>query len=167
MLANIPVKLARKNKKPIEGKPMPHQVTRRQALQSTLAWAGASVLTSRTDLAHGFTSANERPRIAAVGTGSRWYQKATGIDGPHGSAPEMRRLGDYTAVCDADSFRLSLASGIVKEWTGEAPNAVADYRAIIDDKRIDIVHISTPDHWHAKMRLRRCWLGRMSTAKSR
>ena len=133
------------------GKPKPRQITRRQALQSTLAWAGASIVACHADRAFGFASANERPRIGAVGTGSRWCQKATGIDATHGSAPEMRRLGDYTMVCDADSFRLQLASGIVKQWTGTAPQAVADYRAIIDDKNIDIVHISTPEHWHAKI----------------
>jgi predicted dehydrogenase len=126
-------------------------LSRRRALQSTLAWAGASVLASRADRAHGFTNANERPRIAVVGTGSRWCQRATGVDGPHGAAPEMRRLGDYTVVCDADLNRMSLASDIIKEWEGVPPRAVTDYRAIIDDKNVDIVHISTPDHWHAKI----------------
>lgn len=130
---------------------MSPSINRRQALQSSLAWAGAAVLASRGARAHGFTSANERPRIAAVGTGSRWYQKATGLDRRYGSAPNMRKLGDYTAVCDADSFRLHLASEIAKEWTGAAPKAVSDYRAILDDKDIDMVHISTPDHWHAKI----------------
>ena len=26
-----------------------------------------------------------------------------------------------------------------------------DYRKVLDDDSIDIVHISTPDHWHAKV----------------
>ena len=130
---------------------LPRGLNRRQAIQSSLACATAAALTGRSERAAGFQSANERPRIAAIGTGSRWYQRATGLQGRYGSAPEMRRLGDYVAVCDADSFRVELASGIVKEWTGEAPKAVADYRAILDDDSIDIVHISTPDHWHAKI----------------
>ncbi|TWU41968.1 Gfo/Idh/MocA family protein [Novipirellula artificiosorum] len=133
------------------GKPTSTLLSRREVLKSTLAWAGASVIASRTNRASGFGSANERPRIAAVGTGSRWCQRATGIDSPYGSAPEMRRLGDYTVVCDADSDRANLANGIVKEWTGVAPQVVADYRAILDDANIDIVHVSTPDHWHAKI----------------
>lgn len=130
---------------------MPSQIRRRDALKSTLAWAGASVLAGRTDRAWGYKSANDRPRIAAIGTGSRWYQKATGLDRTYGSAPSMKRLGDYTAVCDADSFRTNLAAGIVKDWTGSPAKASNDYRSIIDDKEIDIVHISTPDHWHAKI----------------
>ena len=129
------------------------QVTRRRAMQSTLAWAGAAVVASRTEHAHGFLAANDRPRVAAVGTGSRWYQRATGLDSNYGSAPDFRKYGDYVAVCDADSMRRELAAGIAKDWTGKVATAHADYRAILDDDSIDIVHISTPDHWHAKIAL--------------
>lgn len=108
-------------------------------------------MASHADRAVGFTSPNERPRMGVVGTGSRWYQRATGVDSSYGSAPEMRRLGDYTAVCDADSSRMDRASAITKDWSGITPKTATDYRAIIDDKDIDIVHISTPDHWHAKI----------------
>ncbi len=126
-------------------------VTRRQAITSSLAWAGAAVIASRTERANGYYAANERPRVAAVGTGSRWYQRATGLEGRYGSAPDFRKYGDYVAVCDADSNRQELAGEIVKDWTGSAPVKASDYRAILDDDKIDIVHISTPDHWHAKI----------------
>lgn len=128
-----------------------HRITRRHALQSTLAWAGAAVWTSVAERASGFHSAGERPRVAAVGTGSRWNQKATGLDGPHGSAPDFRRYGDYVAVCDADAERIGRAADIVHGWTGTRPAMVEDYRAVIDRDDVDIVHISTPDHWHAKI----------------
>ena len=131
---------------------MPHRnVSRRHVLKSALAWAGAAVWTTRGLRAAGFVSANARPRVGAIGTGSRWCQKATGIDAPHGSAPDFRPFGDYVAVCDADGSRRELAAGLVKEWTNAEPLSVADYRAIIDRADIDIVHISTPDHWHAKI----------------
>jgi predicted dehydrogenase len=123
--------------------------TRRNLLKSSVVWAGAIV--AGRGRASGFTSANDRPRMAAIGTGSRWCQKATGIDGPHGSAPDMAKHGDYVAVCDADGSRQRLAAELVKQWTGNAPAELTDYRAILDRKDIDIVHISTPDHWHAKI----------------
>lgn len=126
-------------------------LSRRQLLKSSLNFGVAALWLSRTDRASGFISANERPRFGAIGTGSRWCQKATGIDGPWGSAPDFRTFGDYIAVCDADSTRRDLAAGIVKEWTGHEPTRHADYRAILDNQDIDIVHISTPDHWHAKI----------------
>ncbi|QDT08110.1 Gfo/Idh/MocA family protein [Stieleria marina] len=126
-------------------------MNRRRMLRTTLAWGGAAVFASRTDRAQGFMAANDRPQVAAVGTGSRWCQKATGIDRPYGSAPDMRKYGDYVVVCDADENRRSLASMLTKGWTGTAADSVADYRAILDRDDIDIVHISTPDHWHAKI----------------
>jgi predicted dehydrogenase len=126
------------------------KLSRRLFLGNTLAWSGAMVLT-QSGRADGFVAANDRPRVGAVGTGSRWCQKATGIDGPWGSAPDFRKYGDYVAVCDADSNRRELAAGLAKEWTGKAATVHTDYRAILDDKNIDIVHISTPDHWHAKI----------------
>lgn len=127
------------------------KISRRHLLQTTLAWAGAAVWAGRGQRALGFTNASDRPRVGAVGTGSRWYIKATGIDAKYGSAPEFRLFGDYVAVCDVDSNRRDMAGQIVKDWTNVAPDILADYRAIIDRSDIDIVHISTPDHWHAKI----------------
>jgi len=124
---------------------------RRSLLKSSLAWAGASMLASRTARASGFLSANDRPRVGAIGTGSRWAQKATGIDGNYGSANSFRQYGDYVAVCDADHRRQELAAELVKQWSGVAPDQVSDYRNVIDRDDIDVVHISTPDHWHAKI----------------
>ncbi len=126
-------------------------VNRRQVFRTWLAWAGASVLARRSARALGFRSGNDRPKVAAIGTGSRWCQKATGINGPHGAAPSFRPFGDYAAVCDADSARLGRAASLVKEWTGHEPLQAADYRKVLDRDDIAIVHISTPDHWHAKI----------------
>jgi predicted dehydrogenase len=126
-------------------------VTRRVALKSAMIAAGAAAWTSRGGRALGFFAANDRPKIAAIGTGSRWCHKATGLNGSYGSAPSFVPFGDYVAVCDADARRRGLAADLVKEWCKATPEAIADYRAIIDRDDIDIVHISTPDHWHAKI----------------
>ena len=127
------------------------KLNRRDSLRATIGWAGAAVVTGVSSRARGYRSANERPRVAAIGTGSRWCQRATGLDGPHGSAPDFRKYGDYVAVCDADAERVGLAKAIVQDWTGSTPSGVEDYRAVIDRDDVDIVHISTPDHWHAKI----------------
>jgi predicted dehydrogenase len=125
-------------------------LSRRLLLKSTAA-AAAGLWLHRQARASGFRSANDRPRVAAIGTGSRWCQKATGVDGPHGAAPSFRQFGDYIAVSDVDSQRMERAAALVKEWSGIAPAQASDYREILDDPKIDVVHISTPDHWHAKI----------------
>lgn len=127
------------------------KLSRRNMLKCSMVWTGASIMSAPGERAWGFASANDRPRIAAIGTGSRWCQKATGVDRPNGAAPSFNPFGDYVAVCDADQNRREMAAGLVKEWTSKAPEVYLDYRKILERKDIDIVHISTPDHWHAKM----------------
>ena len=125
--------------------------TKRRTMLSTIAASGFAIITGTSARAAGYRSANDRPRMAAVGTGSRWAQQATGVNGRYGSAQDMRKFGDYVMVCDADASRVRGARAVVKEWAGEEPEGTADYRAVLDRDDIDIVHISTPDHWHAKI----------------
>lgn len=115
-------------------------LNRRDVLKSSLMWAG-EVWVGRSERASTFLSTNDRPRVGAVGAGSRWCQKATGLDGPHRTAPDFRKLGDYVAVCDVDEPCRNKAAELVKEWSGKAPDVLADNRAIIDRKDIDIVHL--------------------------
>ena len=126
-------------------------LSRRHVLKSSLGFAGAVVLLRHGLRAEAFQAANDRPRVAAIGTGSRWCQKATGLDRPYGTATDFRKFGDYVAVCDADASRRELAGALVKDWHGVEPSRHADYRAILDNPEIDIVQITTPDHWHAKI----------------
>jgi predicted dehydrogenase len=124
---------------------------RRNFVKTTGSAIGGVWIANRTGRAEGFWQANDRPRVAAIGTGSRWCQKATGLQGSYGSAPDFKKYGDYVSVFDADRSRTELAAALVKEWTGNQPATPNDYRAILEDPKVDIVHISTPDHWHAKL----------------
>jgi predicted dehydrogenase len=99
----------------------------------------------------GFRSANARPRIGVVGCGVRWDKRVFVPDGRYGVGKEFPKFGDIVAVCDVDANRLDRAKDIVKGWLGKVPAGTGDYRQIIDDPKIDIMHISTPDHWHAKV----------------
>ncbi|MFN9984491.1 MAG: Gfo/Idh/MocA family protein, partial [Pirellula sp.] len=129
----------------------PSRISRRVVLKNAFHTTLATAIVCRSGRAESFREANDRPTVGAIGTGSRWCQKATGINGPWGSAPDVRKFGDYVAVCDADRSRTERAASLVKEWHGISPSEHSDYRAILDNPKIDIVHISTPDHWHAKI----------------
>jgi predicted dehydrogenase len=51
------------------------------------------------------------------------------------------------AMCDVDSNHLSQAAKLVKDKI----NLYHDFRDLILDKNVDIVHIATPPHWHGIM----------------
>jgi predicted dehydrogenase len=63
---------------------------------------------------------------------------------------------EIAAVCDVYTPHLEQA---VKMTEGKA-KGVKDFREILADKSIDIVCISTPDHWHAYMTVEACKAGK-------
>ena len=127
------------------------QVSRRSAMKASLGFATAALCRGSVSRALGFQGANARPRIGVVGCGVRWDKRVFAADGRYGVGKQFPRFGDIVSVCDVDANRLSRAKDIVKGWLGRAPEGTGDYRKIIDDPNIDVVHVSTPDHWHAKV----------------
>lgn len=127
------------------------KVSRRTAFKAAVGVATASLCPATVPRTLGFESANARPRIAVIGCGVRWDKRVFVPDGRYGVGKEFPKYGDIVSVCDVDANRLERAQDIVKGWLGNAPNATGDYRKIIDDPKVDVVHISTPDHWHAKV----------------
>jgi len=51
------------------------------------------------------------------------------------------------AMCDVDKDHLSQAAGMVKDKI----SLYHDFRDLILDENVDIVHIATPPHWHGTM----------------
>ncbi|MEO8659614.1 MAG: Gfo/Idh/MocA family oxidoreductase [Bryobacteraceae bacterium] len=58
----------------------------------------------------------------------------------------------FVAVCDLDTVRLADAKHLVETTYRRKASvrAYEDYREMLEDKSIDAVSISTPDHWHAQ-----------------
>jgi predicted dehydrogenase len=128
-----------------------NRLNRRSILHATSGLFGAAVSTGVAGRAFGFQSANDRPRVGVVGCGSRWDQRATLANGPYGLGKEFPKFADIVAVCDVDASRVGRAQTLVKDWLGQTPEGMGDYRKVIDNPDIDIVHVVTPDHWHAKV----------------
>lgn len=63
------------------------------------------------------------------------------------------------ALCDV--YQPNLDNAMAKAASkGHSPRPVRDFREILADKSIDIVNISTPDHWHAYMTIEACKAGK-------
>ena len=93
-----------------------------------------------------FRSANERPILGCIGTGSRW--NAVG--------PNALKFSDCVAVADVDANHAGRAKDKIKgiHAKRQVENEIEvheDYRRVLDRKDIDVVTIVTPDHWHSKI----------------
>ena len=64
----------------------------------------------------------------------------------HFTSDERCRL---VAVCDVDRRHLRSAVELGHKKFNETLQAYEDYRDLIADPNVDIVHIATPPHWHA------------------
>ena len=71
-----------------------------------------------------------------------------GRSSSHFSSSEACRL---TAVCDVDANHLNSAVDAAKSQLHESVKPYRDFRDLINDPNVDVVHIATPPHWHALM----------------
>ena len=76
----------------------------------------------------------------------------------------LRHIADFkalpnaalTAVCDVYRPRVEHAQALC----GGSPKGYTDFRKLLDDKDVDAVVISTPDHWHALATIMACAAGK-------
>ena len=66
----------------------------------------------------------------------------------HFTSDERCRL---VAVCDVDKKHLEQAVNLGKRKFNQTLQTYQDYRDMIADPNIDIIHIATPPHWHGIM----------------
>jgi len=71
---------------------------------------------------------------------------------------DFKALNDValTAVCDAYQPRVAYAQA----QCGSNPTGYLDFRKLLDDKNVDAVIVSTPDHWHALQSIMACAAGK-------
>ena len=128
-------------------------MNRRQFLQTTAGAAAASA--TRPLLARaqsgGVVGANERVRLAIIGSGGRGNQVLTSFS----QVPN----NIFVAACDV--FKERVESTVQRLSTaGNRVDAYEDYRRVLDRKDIDAVLIATPDHWHPQLTIDACDAGK-------
>lgn len=116
--------------------------SRREFLHTTSLIAGSTLLPwmqpSARTMAYDSKSPNARPRVGCIGLGGMG----------RGDASAAKRYGDIVAICDVDSQHAGQAN---KDIAGNKAQVYEDYRKLLDRKDIDVVTVSTPDHWHTKI----------------
>ncbi len=80
--------------------------------------------------------------------------------------PNLKRFmelpaAQVVALCDVDAKVLAAAKDAVeKAGKGGSVQTTGDYRKLLDNKDVDAVVISTPDHWHAIPTVHACMAGK-------
>jgi len=118
---------------------------RRQFLKSAGVALTTSIFTGR------IKGANDRIQAAFIGMGRM---------GTSNMEYAMKQPGlQAVAICDVYEPNLEEAHATARK-RGQKPKLVRDFREILADKSIDVVNISTPDHWHAYMTVEACKAGK-------
>jgi predicted dehydrogenase len=130
--------------------------TRRRFLRRSVLWtAGAPLLGFLGPLAPfsvGAAGANERIRVGLIGSGAMGRgDLATFLANPDVHCP---------VVCDVDDRMLAEGVRLVEAQRGFQPDAVKDFRRVIDRRDVDAIVVATPDHWHAIPTIFACQAGK-------
>ncbi len=116
---------------------------RRTFLKNTgIAVAGASIIPLHSGC--NGKHPNELITIGMIGVGSQGVERNLRH---YLKYPELCRV---VAVCDVSMSRATSAKNLTDNtYKTKDCKAYQDFREILEDKSIDAVQISTPDHWHA------------------
>ncbi len=114
-------------------------MNRRQFLRTS--GAAALALTAFPSFAASF--ADPKKRVGLVGCG--WYGKAV-----LGRLLQIAPV-EVVSLCDVDRNMLAECAGRVagRQISKKTPRMYGDYREMLKEKDLDVVIVSTPDHWHA------------------
>ena len=96
--------------------------------------------------------ANEKIRVACMGVNSRGL--AVGKNFAHQKNCEVLH------VCDVDSRAADICIDAIGKIQTTKPKATPDFRNALEDKDLDALIVTAPDHWHAPAALLACSAGK-------
>lgn len=96
--------------------------------------------------------ANERINVAAMGVNARGNAVAGNF--------AYQENCQVTHVCDVDSRAAEKCIAAVEKVQKGRPKATGDFRKALEDKDVDALIVTAPDHWHAPAAILACKAGK-------
>jgi predicted dehydrogenase len=126
---------------------------RRIFLQKSLIGAAGLTVGASGLLSASCLGANDKIVLALIGAGNR------GISTIINACKKNENVVIKT-VCDVKTTSLETAVAAIEKELGYRPGITKNMKEIFDDKDIDAVWISTPEHWHALATVWACQAGK-------
>ena len=96
--------------------------------------------------------ANEKIAVASMGVNSRGYAVATNF------AAQMN--AEVIHVCEVDSRAADKCINSIEKIQNKRPKSTPDFRHALEDKNVDVLIVTAPDHWHAPAAMLACSAGK-------
>src|SRR5262249_53507437 len=128
--------------------PMTNTTGERPVLsRRSILWAGTAAALTATSYGR-VLGANERVNVGFIGFGL--------IGKRHVLDFKPRPDAALVAIAEVHKGRREEAAALI----GGSAKQYADFRALLENKDVDAVVVSTPDHWHALMTMMACAAGK-------
>src|SRR5687768_1522500 len=96
--------------------------------------------------------ANEKIMVACMGVNSRGLAVGTNF--------AAQKNAEVLHVCDVDSRAADKCIGEIEKIQQRRPLASPDFRKALEDKNLDVLIVTAPDHWHAPAAILACAAGK-------
>lgn len=125
---------------------------RREFLGKTLAGT-AGIALGTTGMLKSCKGANDKVVLALIGAGSRGRDTII-------SCCRHNQNVEIKTVCDVNDLNSSATVEAIGKEFGYTPGTTRYVKEVLDDRDVDAVWISTPDHWHALATIWACQAGK-------
>ncbi|OAI53655.1 hypothetical protein AYO47_04280 [Planctomyces sp. SCGC AG-212-M04] len=122
-------------------------LSRRQFLATSAAAAGALAVSHEAKAAP-----SERVNVCVIGVRGR----GSGVGAGFAGLPNAQ----VTHICDVNEPLLGPFADKINDVQKSTPKPLTDLRRALDDKSIDAIVVTTPDHWHALATIWGCQAGK-------
>ena len=96
--------------------------------------------------------ANDKITVACMGVNSRGLAVGRNF--------ASQKNGEVLYVCDVDSKAADKCIAAVEQIQQKRPRAAPDFRKALEDKNLDALIVTAPDHWHAPAAILACAAGK-------
>ena len=98
------------------------------------------------------SGANEKITVACMGVNSRGLAVGINFAG--------QKNCEVLHVCDVDTRAADTCINAIEKIQQKKPTATPDFRKALEDKNVDVLVVTAPDHWHAPAAILACAAGK-------